>query len=229
MQWPPTPGPGRELHEAVGLGGRRLDHLPHVDAQLVAHDRHLVDQGDIDRPEGVLQQLDHLGRLGGRDRHDGARWPGRRAPRPPRGTLASHRRRLSACFPPPNPCCPDQSARARKPGKSQCRPQSVQHSTVPSRMLGQHRQQQFFGRAGIGGRFQHHQHARDEYTGRQIRRRRSESAHRGRGSCSTASARKRWPRRIPQAPSSQSWRETAGWQRHQPSGGDVNHIGNALV
>ncbi len=72
VQWNAMPTHARsrrELHEAVRLGRRGLDHLPHVDPQLVAHDRGLVDQRDVHRPEGVLQQLDHLGRLRRRNRH----------------------------------------------------------------------------------------------------------------------------------------------------------------
>ena len=34
---------GIERHEAEGLGGGRLDHLPDVNAHAVAHQRHLVD------------------------------------------------------------------------------------------------------------------------------------------------------------------------------------------
>ena len=64
-------GARRELHEAERLRRGRVDHFPHVDAQLVAHDRHLVDQADVHRAEGVLEQLDQLGRL---RRRSPARW-----------------------------------------------------------------------------------------------------------------------------------------------------------
>jgi len=67
---PAQAGAGVKGHEAERLGGGRLDHLPDVDAELVAHDRHLVDQPDVHRAEGVLQQLDHLRRAGGGDRHN---------------------------------------------------------------------------------------------------------------------------------------------------------------
>ncbi len=56
--------PGGEAHEPEGLGGGRVDGLPHVDAQVGGEHGQLVDQGDVDVPEGVLQQLGHLGLLG---------------------------------------------------------------------------------------------------------------------------------------------------------------------
>ena len=50
------------------LGG--VDHLPDVDAD--SHEEHLqfVDQGDVDRAVGVLQNLGGLGDFAIRDRHD---------------------------------------------------------------------------------------------------------------------------------------------------------------
>ena len=48
-------------------GGR--DDLPDVDPHAVAHDRHLVDERDVDRAEDVLEQLGELGRVGRRHRH----------------------------------------------------------------------------------------------------------------------------------------------------------------
>ena len=61
-------GPGLEAHEAVGLGRRGVDHLPHVDAHPVRQHRQLVDQRDVDRAKDVLEQLGHLGDFRGRDR-----------------------------------------------------------------------------------------------------------------------------------------------------------------
>jgi len=57
--------------ERLGPGG--LDHVPQVDAQLVAEPGHLVDQRDVDVPVGVLQQLGRLclaGALGAHHRVD---------------------------------------------------------------------------------------------------------------------------------------------------------------
>ena len=54
-----------ERLEAERLGGRAPDRVPQVHVQLAAEDRHLVDQGDVHVPVGVLQQLGHL-RLAGR-------------------------------------------------------------------------------------------------------------------------------------------------------------------
>ena len=53
-----------ERHETERLGSGRLDNLPHIDPELVAHDGDLVHQPDIDRPESVLEQLHHFGALG---------------------------------------------------------------------------------------------------------------------------------------------------------------------
>ena len=61
--------PRRELHEAEGLRCRGLDYFPYVDAKLVADDRHLIDESDVHRSEGVLQQLDQLGRFRARHRN----------------------------------------------------------------------------------------------------------------------------------------------------------------
>jgi len=60
---PPDAGPRRKLHETERLRRRGLDHLPHVDAQLVAHDRHLVDEPDVHAAERVLEDLHELGRF----------------------------------------------------------------------------------------------------------------------------------------------------------------------
>ena len=61
---------GSEFHEAERLGGRGVDHFPHVHAQLVADDGHFVDQADVHAAEGVLQQLHQLGGLDRRHLHD---------------------------------------------------------------------------------------------------------------------------------------------------------------
>ena len=53
-------GAGVERLEAERLGGGAPDRVPQVHAELVAEDRHLVDQRDVHVPVGVLQQLGHL-------------------------------------------------------------------------------------------------------------------------------------------------------------------------
>ena len=68
---PSEPGSGCELHEAEGFRGRRFDHLPHVHVEPIGDERNLVHESDVHGPEGVLQDLDHLRRLGGRNRHHG--------------------------------------------------------------------------------------------------------------------------------------------------------------
>ncbi len=54
-------GAGAEGVEAERLGLGAADHVPQVDAQVVAERRHLVDQGDVDVPEVGLEQLHRLG------------------------------------------------------------------------------------------------------------------------------------------------------------------------
>ena len=59
-----------EAHEAERLRRGGVDDLPDVDAHAVREHRHLVDERDVDRAEDVLEELRHLGDLGGADRHD---------------------------------------------------------------------------------------------------------------------------------------------------------------
>ncbi len=70
MQWPPTPGPGRELHEPERLGRRRVDDLPDVQAHPLAQERQVVDERDVDVAEDVLEQLRQLRRVGRGHRDD---------------------------------------------------------------------------------------------------------------------------------------------------------------
>ncbi len=64
---PAQPGSREEGHEAERFGGRRFNHFPDVDPHAVAHHGHFVRQADVDHPERVFQQLDHLGHLRGTD------------------------------------------------------------------------------------------------------------------------------------------------------------------
>ena len=84
MQWPPRPGPGIEGLEAEGLGLGSLDDLPDVDPHAIEDDLQLVDQGDVDGPIRVLEDLARLGRLTARHRDDarhggGIETPGQQA------------------------------------------------------------------------------------------------------------------------------------------------------
>src|SRR5436190_862399 len=54
-------GPWVERHEAERLRLRRINDLPDVDPQLVAHQRDLIDEPDVHRPKCVLEELHHLG------------------------------------------------------------------------------------------------------------------------------------------------------------------------
>src|SRR5207302_4334137 len=59
--------PGAEAHVAERLRCGGIDDLPDVDSHPVAEDCELVDEGDVDRAEDVLEQLRQLGRLGARE------------------------------------------------------------------------------------------------------------------------------------------------------------------
>ena len=54
-------GPGREPHEPERLRGRRVDDLPDVEAHPLAEQGELVDEGDVDVAEDVLEELRELG------------------------------------------------------------------------------------------------------------------------------------------------------------------------
>src|SRR5262245_54786519 len=63
-----------ERLEAEGFGLRRLNDFPHVDSDLVVEDLELVDEGDVHRAIGVLEDLAGLGDLHARrtdDIHNG--------------------------------------------------------------------------------------------------------------------------------------------------------------
>lgn len=62
-------GAGGEAHEAERLGGGGVHRFPDIDAQLPCVDGEFVDQGDVDVPEGVLDQLGQLRHLGRLHRH----------------------------------------------------------------------------------------------------------------------------------------------------------------
>ena len=58
MQWPPTGGTeGQE----VPLGTGRLQHILGVDADTIADQRDLVDQGDVDVALGIFENFGELG------------------------------------------------------------------------------------------------------------------------------------------------------------------------
>jgi hypothetical protein len=60
------PGAGGEGHEAERLGGGGVDGGPDVDPEIGGEHRELVDEGDVDVPEGVLEELGELGLARGR-------------------------------------------------------------------------------------------------------------------------------------------------------------------
>src|SRR5262249_30239477 len=64
-----------ERHEPEGLGSGSVDHFPDVDPDLAAEESHLIGEGDVYVPEGVLQQLDHLGHARTGDHDDLLRHP----------------------------------------------------------------------------------------------------------------------------------------------------------
>ena len=64
MQWPPKAGTRVEAHEAEGLGLGGVEDVPDVDVHLLEDHLELVDEGDVDAPEDVLDELAGLGGAG---------------------------------------------------------------------------------------------------------------------------------------------------------------------
>src|SRR5579872_7283271 len=60
-----------ERHKAEGLRSGCVDYLPDINADPIAHNRHLIGEADVDEAERILKQLDHFGDAGGTDGHDG--------------------------------------------------------------------------------------------------------------------------------------------------------------
>ncbi len=115
---PAQTGAGIEWHEAEGLGGRRVDHLPDIDAHGVVDQLQLVDESDVDGAEDVLGDLHGLGRLRVGHTHDPVHHAGieglrRGRPPPPHGPRRSWESTASGTS-----RCPDPPARARSPGGS---------------------------------------------------------------------------------------------------------------
>ena len=155
MQWPPTPGPGVERLEAERLGGGAVDRVPQVHAELVAEDRHLVHQRDVDVPVGVLEQLGHLGLAGGLrldDRVADGAVEVRRRVGAGRGEAADHLGGVADAV--------DLVARV-DPLRGE-RQVEVDPGGQPGRLL-QHRADDLVGGARVGGRLEDDQRARLEY------------------------------------------------------------------
>ena len=118
MQWPPEARARVERREAEGLGLGRFDDFPDVDAHLVEGHLQLVDQGDVDRAEDVLEQLRRLGHAGRRHRHHLVDRQPRRGRRPLPWTARSRRRPPSGCSSCGTSGCPGLRVRARTPAGS---------------------------------------------------------------------------------------------------------------
>ncbi len=147
------PRAGRELHEAEGLGGRGVDDLPSVQPQFVAHEQQLVSQADVHRTEGVLEKLDHLGRVGRGDGDqglDGCAVAGHGHLQAGGGHAADDLGRVVG-----GPVRAPRVHPLRREGQEElfAHFQLLTISAQPG-------QQHLGGGARIGGRFQHHQHAR---------------------------------------------------------------------
>ena len=50
-------------HEPKRLGLSRLNHLPNIYTELVAHTGHLIHKCDVDTPESIFEELYHLCRF----------------------------------------------------------------------------------------------------------------------------------------------------------------------
>ena len=128
----------RELHEAERLRRGRVDDLPHVDAELVADDRHLVDEPDVDRAERVLEQLHQLGRFGRRHRDDRVDARSRRAPsrlRCRRRDAADDLRRVLRVVHFGLPGSTRSGLKARKTSLPTVRPRSSSVGSITSRVV----------------------------------------------------------------------------------------------
>ena len=142
---------GGKRHEAVGFGGRRGHHLPHVQAHALAQLPHLIDQGDIDVAERVFQQFGHLGHRRRRHRHhprrDARQQPGRQPGAG--GVAAPHDHRH----------LPHGVARVARidPFGRKCQKDVAAHAQ-PGGLEG--RAHDLVGGAGITGAAQHHQQTR---------------------------------------------------------------------
>jgi hypothetical protein len=148
------PGPGVERREAERLGGRAPDRVPQVHIQLTAEDGHLVDQGDVHVPVGVLQQLGHLrlaGRLG----------PHHLVTDP---LVEAHRRVRAGRRDPADDLGRVRQAElgvARVDPLRRERQREAEPGAQPGRLL-QQRPDHLLGGAGIGRRFQRHHGARPQ-------------------------------------------------------------------
>ena len=140
---------GVEAHEAEGLGRGGVDHLPDVDAEPVAELGELVDEGDVDRAEDVLEQLRQLGRLGAGEDDDLRRRSARRARGRARCRPRSGRRPASAWCGRCSRCGRGRSAPARRRGGSRAPAASPDSSRIGTQALA--------GGARVGGRLEHHE------------------------------------------------------------------------
>ena len=191
-------GAGRESHKAERLGRCRVDDLPGVEPELVAHDEHLVDEADVDRPERVLQELHHLGRLRTGDRHerlDGDTVERRRRLDAGRRDAAHHLGRVAR----------RKVVAARVDPLRAERQEKVLAADQPACF--ERRQDDLARRPRIGRRFEHDDLAGPQVLARSRRSRLRCTTRRGRASCSAASARRsrsRRPRRGPRSPPSRA-------------------------
>jgi hypothetical protein len=139
---------GVERHEPERLRPRGVDDFPHVDVHLLAHQRQLVHQPDVDSPKRVFEQLHHLGDAGRRDRDDGGDdLLVERSGDVGRGLIdaADDFRRVARV---PLGICRIDALRRKREKEVAPGDQSAPF---------EHRAHHFFGGAGVSGRLEHHQ------------------------------------------------------------------------
>ena len=143
-------GAGIKRHEAERLGGRGVDHFPHVDAHAVAHQRDFVHQADVDHAERVFEQLHHLRHARGAHRDHGFE----RLLVEQRADFGAGRRDAAHHF-------GNILGLILGVAGIHALRRKAQEEILADLQPGffEHRQHQLVGGAGIGGRFQNHQHA----------------------------------------------------------------------
>ena len=154
-----------ERLEPERFGGGCVDHAPYVDAHLVAQLGELVDEGDVDRPVRVLEQLRHFGDVW-RLHRSHQRGVVHQREQERLGKVGTGRRETADDFRGVS-YVPLRVARVDALGRERQMKVDARSQTG----LFENRPDELCGRAGVRGRLQHHQHAAPQHLGHGARRR----------------------------------------------------------